>query len=153
MKRGHRVGMTLIEVLVTLAIVAVMASMVVLGVGGSDRGLTVQTEANRLAERIGLAADEAMVTRRPLALAWDSLGYQFVTRGAGGSWVPDTHELLGPRRDLPRGLTLTAAAPALIDLTDASLVAFDMSVTDARRSSTVAFDGLNATTSSGEVRP
>ena len=153
MKRGHRVGMTLVEVLVTLAIVAVMASMVVLGIGGSDRGLTVQTEANRLAERIGLAADEAMVTRRPLALAWDSLGYQFVTRGAGGSWVPDTHELLGTRRDLPRGLTLTAAAPALIDLTDASLVAFDMSVTDAKRSSTVAFDGLNATTSSGEVRP
>ena len=153
MKRGHRVGMTLIEVLVTLAIVAVMASMVVLGIGGSDRGLTVQTEANRLAERIGLAADEAMVTRRPLALAWDSLGYQFVTRGAGGSWVPDTHELLGPRRDLPRGLTLTAAAPALIDMTDASLVAFDISVTDARRSSTVAFDGLNATTSSGEARP
>jgi general secretion pathway protein H len=153
MKRGHRVGMTLIEVLVTLAIVAVMASMVVLGIGGSDRGLTVQTEANRLAERIGLAADEAMVTRRPLALAWDSLGYQFVTRGAGGSWVPDTHALLGPRRDLPRGLTLTADAPALIDMTDASLVAFDMSVTDARRSSTVAFDGLNATTSSGEARP
>jgi general secretion pathway protein H len=153
MKRGHRVGMTLIEVLVTLAIVAVMASMVVLGIGGSDRGLTVQTEANRLAERIGLAADEAMVTRRPLALSWDSLGYQFVTRGAGGSWVPDTHELLGARRDLPRGLTLTAAAPALIDLTDASLVAFDMSVTDAKRSSTVAFDGLNATASFGEDRP
>jgi hypothetical protein len=38
-------------------------------------------------------------------------------------------------------------------MTDASLVAFDMSVTDARRSSTVAFDGLNATTSSGEARP
>jgi hypothetical protein len=67
--------------------------------------------------------------------------------------VPDTHELLGPRRDLPRGLTLTAAAPALIDLTDASLVAFDMSVTDAKRSSTVAFDGLNATASFGEDRP
>jgi len=153
MKRGHRLGMTLIEVLVTLAIVAVMASMVVLGIGGSDRGLTVQTEANRLAERIGLAADEAMVTRRPLALAWDSLGYQFVTRGAGGSWVQDTHVLLGPRRDLPRGLTLTAAAPALIDMTDASLVAFDMSVTDERGSSIVAFDGLNATASSGEARP
>lgn len=153
MKRGHRLGMTLIEVLVTIAIVAVMATMVVLGIGGSDRGLTVQTEANRLAERIGLAADEAMVTRRPLALAWDSLGYQFVTRGAGGSWVPDTHDLLGLRRDLPRGLTLTAAAPGLIDMTDASMVAFDMSVTDATRSSTVVFNGLYATAASGEVRP
>ena len=153
MNRGHRVGMTLIEVLVTLAIIAVMATMVVLGIGGSDRGLTVQTEAYRLAERIGLAADEAMVTRRPIALAWDSHGYQFVTRNAGGSWTPDTHALLGPRRDLPHGLTLTAAAPALIDMTDASLMAFEMSLTDATRSSTVVFDGLNATASSGEARP
>lgn len=153
MKRGHRVGMTLIEVLVTLAIFAVMATMVVLGIGSSDRGLTVQTEANRLAERIGLAADEVMVTRRPIALAWDSLGYQFVTRGAGGNWVPDSHALLGPRRDLPRGLTLTAAAPAVIDMTDASLTAFDVSLTDGTRSSTVVFDGLSAAASSGQARP
>lgn len=153
MNRGHRLGMTLIEVLVTLTIVAVMATMVILGIGGSDRGLTVQTEANRLAERLSLAADEAMVTRRPIALSWDSRGYQFVTRGAGGDWMPDPHALLGLRRDLPRGLTLAAATPALIDMTDASLMAFEMSLTDATRASTIAFDGLNATTSSAEARP
>jgi general secretion pathway protein H len=153
MNRGHRVGMTLIEVLVTLAIIAVMATMVVLGIGGSDRGLTVQTEANRLAERLSLAADEAMVTRRPIALAWDPGGYQFVTRGTDGNWMQDSNALLGPRRDLPRGLTLVAATPALIDMTDASLMAFEMSLTDATRTSTVAFDGLTATTSSAEARP
>lgn len=152
MTRGHRVGMTLIEVLVTLAIVSVMATMVVLGIGGPDRGLTVQTEANKLAERIGLAADEAMVTRRPIALVWDSRGYQFVTPAADGSWMPDTHPLLGQRHDLPRSLTLTAAEPALIDMTDASLIAFEMSLTDASGSSTVVFDGLNVSTSSGAPR-
>ena len=152
MTRGHRVGMTLIEVLVTLAIVAVMTTIVVLGIGGPDRGLTVQTEANKLAERISLAADEVMVTRRRIALVWDSRGYQFVTPAADGSWMPDTHELLGQRHDLPRSLSLTAASPALIDMTDASLIAFELSLTDASRSATVVFDGLNVSTSSGAAR-
>ena len=153
MDRGRRTGMTLIEVLVTLGIMGVLATMVILGLGVSDRGLTAQTEANRLAERLGFAADEAMVTRRPIALAWDSRGYGFVTRGPGGNWTPDSHALLGQRRDLPHGLTLTATAPALIDMTDASGTSFEMSLTDARRSLTVAFDGLNATTSIDQGRP
>lgn len=150
---GRRSGMTLIEVLVTLAIMGVLATMVILGLGVSDRGLTVQTEANRLTERLGLAADEAMVTRRPIALAWDARGYGFVTRGPGGDWGADSHALLGQRRELPQALTLTSTAPALIDLTDASGTTFEMSVTDARQSLTVAFDGLNATTSIDQGRP
>lgn len=153
MDRGRRAGMTLIEVLVTLGVVGVMATMVILGLGVSDRGLTAQIEANRLAERLGFAADEVMVTRRPIALAWDSRGYGFVTRGSGGNWTPDSHALLGQRRDLPRGLTLSADAPALIDMTDASATSFEMSLTDAKRSLTVAFDGLNATTFTEEGRP
>jgi len=153
MKRGRRSGMTLIEVLVTLGILGVMATMVVLGFGASGRPMTTQAEANGLAERLGFAADEVLITRRPIALAWDSRGYGFLRQGSGGNWVPDSLAPLGKRHDLPRGLTLTADAPPLIVITDAGAPAFEMSLTDAGRTLTVAFDGLNATASSPAVRP
>jgi hypothetical protein len=60
--------------------------------------------------------------------------------------------IAGQRHDLPRSLTLTAAEPALIDMTDGSLIAFELSLTDASRSATVFFDGLNVSTSSGAAR-
>lgn len=144
--------MTLIEVLVTLGVLGVMATMVVLGLGASGRPMTAQTEANGLAERLGFAADEVLVTRRPIALAWDSRGYAFMTQGPGGTWVPDSHALLGKRHDLPRGLILTAEAPPLIVMTDAGTPSFEMSLTDAGRTLTVAFDGLNAAASSPAER-
>ncbi len=50
-RRMHRSGMTLVEILVVLAIVGVMAGVVTLGVGAADRGMGVETEANRLADR------------------------------------------------------------------------------------------------------
>ena len=153
MKRGRRSGMTLIEVLVTLGVLGVMATMVVLGLGSSGRPMTAQAEANGLAERLGFAADEVLVTRRPIALAWDSRGYVFMTRGSGGNWIADSHPALGKRHDLPRGLALTADAPPLIVLTDAGAPSFEMSLNDAGRTLTVAFDGLNATASSPTVRP
>ena len=153
MTRGRRTGMTLIEVLVVLAVMGVMATMVVLGPGASGRPMTAQAEANGLAERLGFAADEVLVTRRPIALAWDSRGYGFLTQGAGGNWVPDSHALLGKRHDLPGGLTLTADAPPLIVLTDAGAPSFEMSLSDAGRTLTVVFDGLNATASRPGERP
>lgn len=153
MKRGRRSGMTLIEVLVTLGVLGVMATMVVLGLGSSGQPMTAQAEANGLAERLGFAADEVLVTRRPIALAWDSRGYAFMTRDSGGDWIADSHPALGKRHDLPRGLALTADAPPLIVMTDAGAPSFEMSLQDAGRTLTVAFDGLNATASSPTVRP
>lgn len=145
MTRGHRAGMTLIEVLVTLGIVGVMATLVILGLGVSGGGLTVQTEANRLADRVGFAADEVMVTRRPLALVWDAQGYAFVRPASDGSWVPDDHALLGERHDLPGGLTLASDAPSLILLDPETTTPFQLTLGDARHSSAIMFDGLTAT--------
>lgn len=153
MKWARRSGMTLIEVLVTLGVIGVMATVVVLGLGAAGRPMTAQAEANGLAERLGFAADEVLVTRRPIALAWDSRGYAFLTRSSGGNWMPDRHALLGKRHDLPGGLTLTADAPPLIVMTDAGAPSFEMSLTDGGRTLTVAFDGLNATASSTVARP
>lgn len=141
--RRGREGMTLVEILVVLAIVAVMAAVVTLGVGAADRGMGVETEANRLADRLKLAADDVLVTRRPLALAFDADGYGFVRpdgRAAEGI------EALAERHALPPGVILIGldtTSPVTIDPDGAQPVAaFGLAKGDRRWR--VEFDGLNA---------
>lgn len=151
MTRGRRSGMTLVEVLVTLAVVGVMSSVVVLGLGSADRGVTVETEANRLAERLRFAVDETLVTQRPLALAWDERGYGFVTQDAAGTWTPDAQPLLGPRHDLPRGLSLSSEGAAVIPVAvDGAVNPADLRLTGPSSSWRILFDGLNVITASAE---
>ncbi len=78
MRAPDETGMTLVEVMVALAIIAVMSGVAVLGLNGATRGATAEAEARRLASRLRLAADEAMVTGSGLGLQWDARGYSFV---------------------------------------------------------------------------
>jgi general secretion pathway protein H len=77
-KRDRQAGLTLIEMLVVLVIVAVMAGVAVLGLGSLDRGSRAEAEARRLADRLQLASDEVLVAGAPLAMLWDPGGYRFV---------------------------------------------------------------------------
>ena len=139
----RRSGMTLVEILVVLAIVGVMAGVVTLGVGAADRGTGVETEANRLADRLRLAADDVLVTRRPLSLAFDGEGYGFVRGDAGTTGVVDA---LAERHALPAGVRMVGlgvASPVSIDPDGAQPVAaFGLAKGDRRWR--VTFDGLNA---------
>ncbi|WP_428149897.1 GspH/FimT family pseudopilin [Brevundimonas sp.] len=141
MKR--RSGMTLVEILVVLAIVGVMAGVVTLGVGAADRGMGVETEANRLADRLRLAADDVLVTRRPLSLAFDGEGYGFVRGDGEATGVVDA---LAERHALPDGVRMVGlgvASPVSIDPDGAQPVAaFGLAKGDRRWR--VTFDGLNA---------
>ena len=144
---GHslkrRSGMTLVEILVVLAIVGVMAGVVTLGVGAADRGMGVETEANRLADRLRLAADDVLVTRRPLSLAFDGEGYVFVRGDAGATGVVDA---LAARHALPAGVRMVGlgvASPVSIDPDGAQPVAAVGRAQGDRRWR-VTFDGLNA---------
>lgn len=147
--RLRRAGMTLVEILVVLAIVGVMAGVVVLGVGVGDRGVGVESEANRLADRLRLAADDVLVTRRPLAIAFDDEGYVFV-RGDGATVsAADAVEPLRERHVLPDGVRMVGlgvSSPMAIDPDGAGATAgFGFAKGDTRWR--VDFDGLNAVVS------
>ncbi len=145
-RRERRQGMTLVEILVVLAIVGVMASVVVLGVGIGDRGLGVESEANRLADRLRLAADDVLVTRRPLALAFDGEGYQFIRVDGTQATAADAVEPLRERHRLPDGVRLVGlgvSSPMAIDPDGGTAVAgFGLTKGDQRWR--IDFDGLNA---------
>jgi general secretion pathway protein H len=101
--RQPQAGLSLVEVLVVLAIVGVVSGVTVLGLGALDRGASGQAEAMRLASRLRLAADEALVTSVPLALVWEERGYRFLAWDAAGArWQ-------GAPRDLGRYHGLPAA--------------------------------------------
>lgn len=141
--RTRRQGMTLVEILVVLVIVGVMAGVVTLGVGLGDRGMGVETEANRLADRLRLAADDVLVTRRPLALAFDGEGYGFV-RGEGQA--AGLVDALAERHRLPDGVRMVGlgvASPLAIDPDGAAPIA-TFGLAKGERRWRVAFDGLNA---------
>jgi len=128
--------MTLVEMLVVLAIVGVSAGMVTLAVGGRNDA-AAQTEANRLADRLRLAADEALIVGRPVLLTMNPTGYGFET----GAVAPAEWAL---RHDLPRGVRLSAPASELLIDPDGAAPPATMTVRDRDRTWAVTFDGLNA---------
>ena len=147
-RRAPTAGLTLVEMLAALAILAVMAGATMLSLGSLTRGASAEEEAHRLATRLQFAADEALVTSAPMALRWDPGGYQFLTWDAsGGAWRRSVNDL-GSRHALPAALQLTRgdggdAGPIRIepDRPQTAILLVD-AASGAWR---VAFDGLGAT--------
>lgn len=104
--REREAGLSLVEVLVVLAIVGVMSGVTVLGLGALDRGGSGEAEATRLANRLRLAADEALVTSVPLALVWEERGYRFLAWHAAGARWQGAPGDLGRHHGLPAPLRL-----------------------------------------------
>ena len=92
-------GLSLVEILVAIAILALMATTVTLSMApGSD---PLRDEADRLALTFRHASQEAMVTGQPVGFALDGNGggYQFTTYVDGRWWAINDHPTLG-RHDL-----------------------------------------------------
>lgn len=129
--------MTLVEMLVVIAIVGISAGMVVLAVGGGRDDAAAQTEANRLADRLRLAADEALIAGRPVTLSMNPTGYGFDAGNApAGDWAA--------RHELPRGVRLSARQAELLIDPDGAAPPATMIVRDRDHVWAVTFDGLNA---------
>jgi general secretion pathway protein H len=141
-------GLTLVEMLVVLAIIGVMAGAVVLS-AGSGNGRGPEVEARRLAARLELAADEAMVTGRTIGFVGDKSGYRFVAWQAG-KWQDDKAPALEPYT-LPSGLSLggASAAPIVVGA-DGGGNPLDLQLVPAKGTGwKIAFDGVTAEAKSG----
>ena len=145
--------MTLVEMLVVLAIIAIIAGTVSLSLG-SGRGLGGQVEARRLAARLQLAADQTMITDDAIALTVRPGGYAFVAWDrTRGKWIPETDPALGERHDLPPGLVLRSdnSRNPLPLGAEASGQAFVLTLSDNDRNWDVEFDGMTAHLSAGRL--
>ncbi|MGC6399414.1 prepilin-type N-terminal cleavage/methylation domain-containing protein [Sphingomonas sp. FW199] len=106
-------GMTLIEMLIVLAIIAVAAGAVTFGIGAASRTPNVETEARRLAGRIQAASDDAMLGDRIVALTIRDDGYAFSTL-EGAAWKERTDDALAFHR-VPGGMAIELdTAPPIV---------------------------------------
>lgn len=130
--------MTLVEMIVVLAIIGVSVGAVVLSLGAFDRDTGVQSEANRLADRLRLAADEVLVSNRPISVQWGTRGYGFVGAGLGEALV-EQHALSdGVRLSGPEGRSVAAIDP------DGAEPPLTFVLAKNGKAWSVTFDGLNA---------
>lgn len=104
--RAARSGFTLVELLMTVAIIGLAAGAVVLSM--PDPRPAVGQEAERLAARLAAARDEAVLSNRPVAVEATTTGYAFSSFD-GAVWSPLRE---GPFKDeaWQAGTVLTASA-------------------------------------------
>ncbi|AOR70420.1 type II secretion system protein GspH [Burkholderia stabilis] len=90
-------GFTLLEMLVVLVIVGLLVAVVTLA-PSRNRRTDLAEEAQRLANLLESAGDEAQV--RSMPIAWQPVGggYRFVQRTENGAWAPMTDDLYRARR-------------------------------------------------------
>ena len=90
-------GFTLIEVLVAMIIAAVIVSMVAVS-GRPSPARALQTDADRVAQLLALAREEAQVRGAPIRFESDGNNYQFVVFRDSQWRVIDDDTYLRPRR-------------------------------------------------------
>jgi general secretion pathway protein H len=112
---GER-GFTLIELLAVLTILSIATAAVLLVVP-TGRG-SVHKDAEKLAARIALVRDKAIIGSRPTALAIDPAGYQFEERRRG-EWLPMDEKRLG-RTSWGDGINVQSTARIAFDPTGAA---------------------------------
>ncbi len=100
-------GFTLLELLVVLLIIGIIVGMATLSVGGNE-GRALRDEAQRLSALLELAAQDAILNARELALEVDGAAYRFLHYDAEAEqWLPLADDVLRPR-ELPPGMELSA---------------------------------------------
>ncbi|MBU1324607.1 MAG: GspH/FimT family pseudopilin [Alphaproteobacteria bacterium] len=112
----QRPGFTLVELLVTIAVVGLAATAVVLVAPDPRPG--VDQEAERLGARLVAAREEALLTGRATTVEFRADGYGFA-RLDGATWAPLTDGPFGPERweDETRATVTPAEARATFDPT------------------------------------
>jgi len=107
-------GFTLIEVLVTVVIIGVLASVLVLSVSAGDEEQTLRREAQRLQARIDYACERAELSGRELGLHLRSHGYAF-SSPEGEEWRVIEDDGALKKTVLADAITLSAGEEALAE--------------------------------------
>lgn len=112
--RQHTAGFTLLELLVVLLIIGITLSFAMLSIGDRTRERSVEEEAQRLAARLMLAEQEAILQAKEIALQPTREGYQFLaleytSANKDGEWRVLEDDVLRPRR-LPPGMSIDITA-------------------------------------------
>jgi len=126
---GRAAGFTLIEVLVTLFVLAVVAGIVVIRLGGDDRQEVVDREATRIAALIEIARERAMLESEEWGFTLTPETYQFLRLDLDENrWMPLTERPF-QERELPEAVTLriTLADRGRIDGQDTLVLTRDRS--------------------------
>jgi type II secretion system protein H len=105
-----RRGFTLVEVLVTLAVIGLGLGLITLTLG-HDSAAQLRTESDRLRSAIEHAGAVAQWRRTDLAFEAVADGYRFLHPAADGRWEVETDELLSPHV-LPPESRVSAIGPA-----------------------------------------
>lgn len=100
---GHREGFTLVELLMTVAVLGLATGAVVLSMPDPRRALG--EDAERFAARLQVAQEEAILSNRMIAVEVSSLGYDFSSYD-GQAWSSLDEGPLG-RQDWGEGVLVT----------------------------------------------
>ena len=106
-RRERGAGFTLIEVLVVIAIIALVAALVTVKIS-PDARQSLREEGLRLAALLAHARDEAIVSGAPLAWQRTDEGYRFMQRAPDRTWQPVDRDASLRARSLPVGVSLAA---------------------------------------------
>lgn len=144
--RETRGGFTLVELLMTVAIIGLAAGAVVLSV--PDPRPSVAEEAERFAARLSRAGEEAVLTNRPVAVEATAAGYGFSTFD-GSEWSPLTDGPFGVE-SWREGVSVSPTGPVRV-VFDPTGVAEPATITLGRdgRAARVAVDGAGEVTIDG----
>lgn len=101
----HAGGFTLLEILVAIAIIAILTGAALIVLGGFGRQNDTQTTAEQLAALLRLAAEESVLTGREIGLRVDDGQFSFLVL-ADNAWLPLDSDPLFRSRPLPEQLTV-----------------------------------------------
>lgn len=109
---SRRRGFTLLEMLVVLAVAAVLTASFV-ALAWPSGASTLEGEARRLASLLELAIAESRATGMPIDWRPEVHGYSFWRRNDDGEWVPFPADSPYRRRTFASGIALRAEATVL----------------------------------------
>ena len=114
MSAARQSAFTLLEVVIVLALVAVVAGAASLSLGTRHAQWQLREHADRLQAVLELASDYSLIHHVPLRLRSEDSGYEMDVWGPEGEWQPAS-VLTWPMPVRPPGLLVQGDAPVVID--------------------------------------